>query len=309
MWTIELDAAASGNANPTAAFGSSCTDLGCSFDASGSQDSDGTISGYLWDFGDSHGGSGVSPSHTYDTPGTYSVKLTVTDNDGGSDSVTHPVTVSGGSGSGIAFVGAADAGGGNVKNKSVTIPGAAHAGDTAVLFLSQPATTPWSGPAGVTGWTQVGSNVTNGGLTTTVWTKQLAAGDAGSDVKFTSATYSHASVDVAVYSGVDAVNPVGQSATAQDTNVSNHTTAPVTAAAGNWVVSMWGDRSTATRTWTTPGTVAQRAASTDTGNLTMQAVVADSDGPVSAGSYPAVTATTDANTDRTVMWTIELDAA
>src|SRR2546422_11108919 len=35
-----------------------------------------------------------SPSHTYSAGGTYSVKLTVTDNAGGTGTVTHSVTVS-----------------------------------------------------------------------------------------------------------------------------------------------------------------------------------------------------------------------
>lgn len=297
------------NAKPMAAFTSSCANLGCAFDGSGSVDSDGSITSYSWNFGDPHTGSGVSPSHTYDTAGTYTVTLTVTDNDGATDSITHPVSVTQGSGSGIAFVGSANAGGGNAKTKSVTIPAAAQAGNTALLFLSQPATMPWSGPTGVTGWTQVGSTFTNGGLTTTVWAKQLAGGDAGSNVQFSSATFSHASVDIAVYSGVDAVNPVGHTATAQDTNASYHTTASVNATAGNWVVSMWSDRSTSTRTWTTPGSVAQRGSSTDSGSLTIQAVIADSSGPVSAGATQPITASTDANTDRTAMWTVELDAA
>ncbi len=46
---------------------------------------DGTITSYYWDLGDPHDptpGSGMSVSHTYVHPGTYLVKLTVTDNAG-----------------------------------------------------------------------------------------------------------------------------------------------------------------------------------------------------------------------------------
>ncbi|MGB0652354.1 MAG: PKD domain-containing protein [Thermoplasmatota archaeon] len=82
-----------GNQAPTASFTESCTDLACSFDASGSSDPDGSISSYSWDFGDGATGSGVSPSHTYGGSGTYSVSLTVTDNDGASSSTSHSVTV------------------------------------------------------------------------------------------------------------------------------------------------------------------------------------------------------------------------
>jgi PKD repeat protein len=293
---------------PTARFTSSCVGLSCSFDGSGSSDSDGNVVGYAWDFGDSHSGTGVSPTHAYGNAGTYTVSLTVTDDGGLTDTVTHTVLVS--SGAGIAFVQANNAGGGNTTTKSVNVPGTASAGNTALLFLTQTTAASWSGPSGVTGWTSVGTYA-NGSLTTTVWSKALVAGDPGSAVKFTSATASHASLEVAVYSGVDASNPIARTANALDTSASSHTAPAINAAAGDWVVSFWGDRSATTRSWTVPSSVAQRDASTDvaSGGLTVQAVVADSGGSVSSGNYPAVTATTDANTDRTAMWTIELKAA
>ncbi len=69
------------NQPPTASFTSSCTDLGCTFDASASNDPDGSIDGYAWDFGDGQTGTGATPSHTYPAAGDYPVTLTVTDND------------------------------------------------------------------------------------------------------------------------------------------------------------------------------------------------------------------------------------
>jgi PKD repeat protein len=93
------------NDAPTASFTTDCTDLSCSFDASGSSDSDGSIASYAWTFGDGASGSGVSESHTYGSDGTYTVTLTVTDNDGATNSASQNVTVSsgddGGSGGGI----------------------------------------------------------------------------------------------------------------------------------------------------------------------------------------------------------------
>lgn len=53
-----------------------------SFDGSGSDDSDGTIVSYAWDFGDGSIGSGVIASHVYAAAGTYQVTLTVVDNHG-----------------------------------------------------------------------------------------------------------------------------------------------------------------------------------------------------------------------------------
>jgi chitodextrinase len=52
------------------------------FDASGSFDPDGTIQSYVWDFGDGITGVGAVVVHTYESPGEYTVMLTVTDNAG-----------------------------------------------------------------------------------------------------------------------------------------------------------------------------------------------------------------------------------
>ncbi|MGI8331772.1 LamG-like jellyroll fold domain-containing protein [Actinomadura scrupuli] len=82
------------NQPPSAAFASSCTLLECTFDASGSADGDGSVSSYAWDFGDGSTGSGVNVSHTYAAAGDRAVTLTVTDNDGATDEVTHTVSPS-----------------------------------------------------------------------------------------------------------------------------------------------------------------------------------------------------------------------
>ena len=52
------------------------------FDTSGIYDPDGEIVSYQWDFGDGTTAVGENPVHTYDSAGTYTVTLTVTDDTG-----------------------------------------------------------------------------------------------------------------------------------------------------------------------------------------------------------------------------------
>ena len=64
------------------------------FDGSGSMDPDGDAISYSWLFGDGKTGKGVNPSNTYDTPGSYTVNLTVTDTNGLTDMDTATVIIS-----------------------------------------------------------------------------------------------------------------------------------------------------------------------------------------------------------------------
>jgi PKD repeat protein len=80
------------NTAPHAAFTASCIELSCTF-TDESADPDGAITGRVWDYGDGSHPSDV-PSHSYDTPDTYTVTLTVTDEAGASDVVAHQVAVS-----------------------------------------------------------------------------------------------------------------------------------------------------------------------------------------------------------------------
>jgi parallel beta-helix repeat protein len=63
------------------------------FDASASADPDGEIASWEWDFGDGNIGSGEIVTHSYSTAGDYTVTLTVTDDEGATDSVSKTVSV------------------------------------------------------------------------------------------------------------------------------------------------------------------------------------------------------------------------
>ena len=67
------------------------------FDASGTIVSnipeDTVAVGWEWDFGDGSSATGETVTHTYETAGTYTVKLTVTDSAGREASVEDPLVV------------------------------------------------------------------------------------------------------------------------------------------------------------------------------------------------------------------------
>ena len=77
---------------PTASFTSTCDGLTCSFTDT-SSDSDGTLTGWNWDFADGSPSTLTNPTHTFAASGSYLVTLTVTDSDGAESTATQTVTV------------------------------------------------------------------------------------------------------------------------------------------------------------------------------------------------------------------------
>lgn len=84
------------NASPTAMITASPTSgrtpLSVSFIGLGT-DPDGRIVGYAWDFGDGGFSSLQSPSHTYASQGTFTVRLTVSDDEGATATAHVQITV------------------------------------------------------------------------------------------------------------------------------------------------------------------------------------------------------------------------
>ena len=81
----------SANVAPIVGFTIVCTDVNCDFDSSASNDIDGTIVGYDWDFGDGSSANTVTASHTFGYS-TYTVSLTVTDDDGATGTASETIT-------------------------------------------------------------------------------------------------------------------------------------------------------------------------------------------------------------------------
>ena len=81
---------------PTAAPGgpyNGRVDAHVTFDGTASDDPDGRIKKYDWDFGDGTNGRGKAPRHRYRADGVYPVALTVTDNTGETDTQVTVVTI------------------------------------------------------------------------------------------------------------------------------------------------------------------------------------------------------------------------
>jgi len=295
------------NAAPTSSFTASCTFLDCSFDASDSGDTDGNVTSYEWDYGDgeTETTAGPSASHSYDPGGAFVVTLKVTDNDGGSGTSTRnvsPVAVRP-----IALVGSS-VNQGNVATPNALVPASTQTGDRLLMVLSLNDTTRTvsSTTTGVTGWTLV-DTATSGTMKTLVYTKSASVGDGGKTVRLSMDAASKYSLTVASYSG-DMLAP--QFAKASETVARvGHTTPTVDADAGDWAVSYWADKSSATTEFTLPAEVTQRQATCGTSTGRICSVLADSDGAVPTGTYGGLTATSNAASGNATMWTVVLRQA
>ena len=84
--------AASAAANPT----SGTAPLAVSFNGTASADPDGSIVSHAWTFGDGGSAAGATTSHTYQSAGSYTARLTVTDNQGATHSTALVINVTAG---------------------------------------------------------------------------------------------------------------------------------------------------------------------------------------------------------------------
>ncbi len=78
---------------PSAGFVFDCNDLSCSFSDS-SREGDGSISAWLWDFGDGTSSNQPNPTHSFASVGSYAVSLRVEDENEESDVAFQNISVS-----------------------------------------------------------------------------------------------------------------------------------------------------------------------------------------------------------------------
>jgi hypothetical protein len=140
-----------------------------------------------------------------------------------------------------------------------------------------------------------------------VYTKSASPTDAGKTVRFSMDAAAKYTLTLASYSG-DMLPP--QFAKASETVVrAGHTTPTLEAGAGDWAVSYWADKSSATTAFTLPDGVSQRQATCGSSSGRVCSALADSNGPVPTGTYGGLTATSDAASGNATMWTVLLRQA
>ncbi|MGI8699967.1 MAG: PKD domain-containing protein [Nocardioidaceae bacterium] len=297
------------NQPPVALATVACPTLSCTFDGTASADPDGAVTDYQWEFGDGSTGSGSVATHDYALAGTYDYTLTVTDNSGATNQMNGSVTVSDPSSSTIRYVDSAGAAL-NTKSPSILVPAGGQVGDLLLLAIDlSSSVVPIAAPTGVSGWTSLGVADANG-MKSQVWWKVGRAGDFGARVTVPLGSGVKSSLQVLDYSGVNPVKPIDAFASATGTTATaTHTTPAVSASSGDWVVSLWSDKSSTTTGWITPSGVVTRNTQLGTGTWYATAVAADSGRGVGLGPNGGLTATTNQRGSRAVMWTIALDDA
>ncbi|WP_236830752.1 PKD domain-containing protein [Blastococcus sp. KM273128] len=293
------------NVAPTAAIESTCASLTCTFDATGSTDADGTVTGFAWDFGDGQVATTATAEHTFATAGEHEVTLTVTDDDGATSVATSTVTVAAPPPpSGIGLRGSAGSADRVVTSATLEVPASVRAGDGLLLVLSTNSTVTGAAPAG---WTEVGRVSANDlNPTTQVFSRVAAAGDAGTTVTVALSGQAKVTAQLMAYSGT-AATPVASFTAATGGAGTAHTTPVATAAEGNWVLSVWSDKQGDERQWTPPTAgVTERSNIAGIGSGDIATLVADSGGPVAAGPVGGLTATVPTPSNRATMITVVL---
>ena len=288
------------NQPPNAVASYSCTLLVCDFQGGTSSDPDGSVIAHDWDFGDGATAGTPVASHTFAGPGTYSVTLTVTDDELAQDSTTLSVTVSDQPPPvGVTFRAAAgrDA---NATSGSVVVPATVQVDDRLVLIVTTNRVATITVPAG---WTQLG--VVTDGTEVRSWllTRVAVAGTAGSTVTVPLDALSKVSATVLAYDA----GAVSAFASAAEAGTSATHVAPASSVAvdGSTVLRYWADKTSTAHGWTVPAGLTARATTSGTSGGMLTSLSADSSG-WTAGPVPAQSATAGTSASKAVAWTVVL---
>ena len=292
---------AEGNISPTPTFTYTCNDAGaCSFDATSSSDPDGSVTSYAWDFGDGRSASGATTTAAFGEHARPTVTLVVTDNDGAEARTQNAVVVGDGQ-LDIELIGTSSANG--QATSTLTIPSDAATSDVALAIVSvNNDATAINAPAG---WTQV-ANTTGGSMTSQVFTRTIAAGDAGTSISFTfdNAGFKSAS-KLLVFRHVNPAAGISATSEIQTVSIAQHSAPAVTTTAPGTVIHYWAERSATGDFLAAPGDEAVIARSTGSGGGHITDVVSLATDP-NPGTTPESFAVGQNHTRSALGWTIAL---
>ncbi|MCB0919399.1 MAG: PKD domain-containing protein [Actinobacteria bacterium] len=292
-------------ADPVAVPSITCAGLTCDFDGTESTDTDGYVADWDWELGDGSFEEGRLVRYTYGTPGTYDVRLTVTDNSGRSHSVNVPVSVTRPPATNIRFQGARSASA-NWTSVSVASPPGIEAGDGLLLFVTT------SQPAAVSppdGWTKVGEQ--SGRELVTQLFSAVADGSAAGNVTVDLDRIVKADATLLAYSGTSVDDPVLDWASLREFDRTGAHEAPDTRVDADTtrLIHYWADKSSATTSWQTPDGFDRRSQSIGSGSGRVNSVVVDrAVTPEPTGWIPGSVATANDASDKATMWTLRLRA-
>ncbi len=281
------------NEPPLVSASVSCDKLVCSFDSAGTSDPENDPLTYDWDFGDgSAHATTATATHTYAGPGDRAVTLTVSDNKGGTSSVTRTASPTD-SADTISFVASSNTNGNRV-NHSTVVPSGTQVGDTLLLFFTGNTANPvYAGPDG---WTEVLAE-TGTSSVSRLYSKTATAADLGSTATVTSRKadgtnyWVKSDLTMAVYRGLGSPALNASAITAQTVSDPVHLTPTVVAGDGtSWLVSYWADKSTTT-SWTGPVSQTQRSTAPSPGSNAISSLLMDSNGRVNTGVQGGQSAT------------------
>lgn len=295
------------NLPPTSSWASSCFGTSCSFDSSDSSDADGSLTRYLWDFGDGQTSTSANPSHAYAAPGSYAVRLTVTDNQATTHRSTRTLTVedAGPIESPVALVDSAVTVA-NTSSPQVSVPATATPGDRLLMVLSHNNLSRTVGaPTGVGGWTRL-QDLAAGTMGSVAWTKVVQPGEPGTRVTVPLSGSAKLTLTLAAYTGTVATTSVPFASSTFVASATTRRTPVVAASLGDWVVSYWADKSSTTTGWVPDGAVTTRRAACGADGGRICSLLADSGAPLAPAPYGDVAASTDAPSDQATMWSFVL---
>lgn len=286
------------NQPPTARATGTCELLSCTFSGATSTDDDGVITSYDWSFGDGGTASGPTPTHEYAASGSYDVTLTVTDDDGATDTATIQVTASApGTGATTEFRAAAGSSR-NAATTSVVVPTSVQTGDVLVMFVATNRLATVTTPAG---WTLLGTRTDGTDLRAWAFTRSAVAGTPGSTVTVVLDAQSKVDVSLVAYDA----GAVTAAASLADTGSDGVHEAPAVSVstAGSRVVHHWVTKVNGAVTWSLPGDLLLRRTANGSGSGQVCSVTADG-GPSPGGTWPVHSATAGVASGKAIGWSV-----